>query len=114
MFGRLPDSSGLEPSETLRPYPLEQATPLSAKGGDVLFFSYLTLHGSPPNRSDRCRKTVLVQLHSGSDYVLDNDEVNHVNKALVLRGWNHHMTRRSAHCWGTVTFSANSVEDARN
>ncbi|MDJ0927896.1 MAG: phytanoyl-CoA dioxygenase family protein [Gammaproteobacteria bacterium] len=95
-LGRLPDSSGLEPSDTLRPYPLEQATPVGAKRGDVLFFSYLTLHGSPPNRSDRCRKTVLVQLHSGSDYVLDNDEVNHVNEALVLRGWNHHMTRERA------------------
>lgn len=95
-LGRQKNSSGLEDSEVLAEYPLEDAQPITARRGDVLFFSYFTLHGSTPNRSDQTRKTVLVQLHSGRDYVLPNDEVNHVNERLVLRGWNHHMNRDSA------------------
>ena len=95
-LGRLEDSSGLNPSESLQKYPLEGATPVSTNRGDVLFFSYFTLHGSMPNRSDRLRKTVLVQMHSGKDYVLANDEVDHVNERLVLRGWNYHMSRNLA------------------
>lgn len=39
------------------------------------------------------RKTVLVQLHSGKDYLLPNEEVIHVNERLVLRGWNYPMSR---------------------
>lgn len=92
-LGRLENSSGLHPSESLREYPLEEGAPISANRGDVLFFSYFTLHGSSPNRSDRIRKTVLVQMHSGQDYVLANEEVDHVNERLVLRGWNYHMSR---------------------
>ncbi len=92
-LGRLEDSSGLHPSESLQQYPLEEATPVNTNRGDVLFFSYFTLHGSMPNRSDRIRKTVLVQMHSGKDYVLANEEVDHVNERLVLRGWNYHMSR---------------------
>ena len=95
-LGRQENSAGLKPSEALRDYPIEGATPISAKRGDVLFFSYFTLHGSMPNRSERIRKTVLVQLYSGKDYVLPNDEVNHVDEQLVLRGWNYHMSRKQA------------------
>ena len=81
-LGRQKNSSGLQPSKLLQRYPLEGAMPVSAKRGDVLFFSYFTLHGSMPNRSGRLRKTVLVQLYSGKDFVLPNDEVNHVNENL--------------------------------
>lgn len=95
-LGRMERSSGLQPSESLSRYPLENATPVEAYRGDVLFFSYFTLHGSSPNRSERVRKTVLAQLHSGSDYLLDNPEMPHVNESLVLSGWNHHMTRALA------------------
>ena len=95
-LGRRENTSGLAHSELLSEYPLEDATPVPAKRGDVLFFSYFTLHGSMPNRSDKSRKTVLVQLYSGSDYVLPNDTVNHVDEQLVLRGWNHHMSRDKA------------------
>ena len=95
-LGRLENSSGMQPSESLKPYPLARATPINAQRGDVLFFSYFTLHGSLPNRSDKPRKTVLVQMYSGSDYLLDNSEVAHVNEQLVLAGWNHHMTRARA------------------
>ena len=92
-LGRLSDSSGMQASEALRDYPLERALAVRAKRGDVLFFSYLTLHGSTPNRSDRCRKTVLVQLHSGTDHVPAGDGPGHVNERLVLRGWNYRMSR---------------------
>ena len=95
-LGRKENSSGLKPSKLLQKYPLDSATPVTANRGDVLFFSYFTLHGSMPNRSDRVRKTVLVQLYSGKDYVLANEEVNHVNESLVLRGWNYHMSRKRA------------------
>ena len=93
-LGRIEDSSGRVASGQLARYPLEGATPIDAKRGDVFFFSYLTLHGSRPNRSHRDRKTVLVQLLSGSDRVLG--ETGHVDEGLVLRGWNQHMTRERA------------------
>jgi len=57
----------------------------------VVFFHYFTLHGSLPNRSDKVRKTVLVQMHSGDDKV--EDENQHPNARLVLSGWNHHAKR---------------------
>jgi phytanoyl-CoA hydroxylase len=95
-LGRLNSSSGLNRSETLKDYPLEKATPISARRGDVLFFSYFTLHGSLPNRSENVRKTVLVQMYSGSDRILENKQVNHINQQLMLSGWNHHMNRSLA------------------
>ncbi|NKB36544.1 MAG: hypothetical protein GKR93_05140 [Gammaproteobacteria bacterium] len=95
-LGRANNSSGLGTSEFLQSYPLDEATPISASRGDVLFFSYFILHGSMPNHSDRVRKTVLVQMYSGQDYLLPNKEVNHVDEQLVLRGWNYHMTRELA------------------
>ena len=95
-LGRLENSSGMQPSESLNAYPLAQATPINARRGDVLFFSYFTLHGSLPNRSNNPRKTVLVQMYSGSDYLLDDSESAHVNERLVLAGWNHHMSRARA------------------
>jgi len=58
--------------------------------------AYFTLHGSTPNRSERVRKTVLAQLHSGDDYVIDNPRVDHANECLVLSGWHGHMSRSRA------------------
>ncbi len=48
-------------------YPLESATPCPAKAGDVLFFSYLTIHGSGLNTSSEARTTVLVQMRDPLD-----------------------------------------------
>lgn len=78
----------------LQEYPIEGATILEAEPGDVLFFHYCTIHGSMPNRSDRVRKTVLVQMHAGSDRVVPG--CTHPNENLALSGWNHFMTRESA------------------
>ena len=74
-------------------YPIENATVLEAEPGDVLFFSYFTLHGSMPNRSNKTRKSVLVQMLAGSDQIEDGNR--HTNVKLVLRGWNHFATRSS-------------------
>ncbi len=75
-------------------YPIENATILEVKAGDVVFFNYLTLHGSMPNRSNQVRKTVLVQMHAGDDEM--EQPHNHTYSALVLRGWNSAATRSKA------------------
>lgn len=75
-------------------FPIADSIPVECEPGDVVFFSYLTVHASLANRGDRPRKSVLVQLHSGSDALVD--DAQHPNANLVLRGWNHHMTRERA------------------
>jgi ectoine hydroxylase-related dioxygenase (phytanoyl-CoA dioxygenase family) len=74
-------------------YQLEDAEPIIAEPGDVVFFHCCSLHGSMQNVSKRPRKTVLVQLYSGSDRVVDGNR--HTNVQLVLRGVNHFATRSS-------------------
>jgi ectoine hydroxylase-related dioxygenase (phytanoyl-CoA dioxygenase family) len=93
-LGRVENTSGQNASALLDEYPIENATPLEASAGDVVFFHYFTLHGSMPNRSDRIRKTVLVQMHSGNDQV--EDGVVHPNERIVLSGWNRFATRNVA------------------
>ena len=44
---------------------LEVSTPCPAKAGDVLFFSYLTVHGS--GVSDEARTMLLVRLRDPGD-----------------------------------------------
>ncbi|HVF93143.1 MAG TPA: phytanoyl-CoA dioxygenase family protein [Sphingomonas sp.] len=51
-------------------FPLDGATPVPAKAGDAVFFSYLLAHGSGVNRSDEPRTTVLVQLRDPADQPL--------------------------------------------
>ncbi len=48
-------------------YPVEDAVPCPAKAGDVLFFSYLTIHGSGINVSSEARTTTLVQMRDPAD-----------------------------------------------
>ena len=74
-------------------YQLEDAEAIIAEPGDVVFFHCCSLHGSMQNVSKRPRKTVLVQLYSGSDRVVDGNR--HTNVQLVLRGVNHFATRSS-------------------
>lgn len=92
-LGRLTGAMG-STDRLLAEYPIENATPLEAEPGDVAFFHYFTIHGSMPNRSDRTRKTVLVQMHAGSDHVEEGNQ--HPNEKLVLAGWNSAMTREKA------------------
>ena len=72
-------------------YQLEDAEPIIVGPGDVVFFHCCSLHGSMQNVSKRPRKTVLVQLYSGSDRVVDGNR--HTNGQRVLRGVNHFATR---------------------
>ena len=74
-------------------YQLEDAEPIIAGPGDVAFFHCCSLHGSMQNVSKRPRKTVLVQLYSGTDRVVKGNK--HTNVQLVLRGVNHFATRSS-------------------
>ncbi|HEU5138593.1 MAG TPA: phytanoyl-CoA dioxygenase family protein [Bacillales bacterium] len=48
-------------------YPIEMGTPCPAEAGDVLFFNYLTIHGSKPNRSERTRRNILFQYRDPAD-----------------------------------------------
>lgn len=93
-LGRIRGTSGTEKSELLARHPIEGGTPLEAQPGDVVFFHYLLLHGSLPNTSAKMRKTVLVQMHAGSDQVEEEDQ--HPNEKLVLKGWNHCVSRAKA------------------
>jgi len=95
-LGRMADSSGMSEalSDSLKDYPIEDATVVEAEPGDVVFFNYLTLHGSMPNRSTRTRKTVLVQMHAGDDAVEEGN--THTNARLALQGWNSHAKRSLA------------------
>ncbi len=48
-------------------YPIESAVPCEALAGDVLIFSYLTIHGSGINSSQEARTTLLVQVRDPED-----------------------------------------------
>lgn len=48
-------------------YPIESSVPIEAKAGDVLFFNYLTIHGSGVNVSSEARTTVLIQMRDPMD-----------------------------------------------
>jgi hypothetical protein len=93
-LGRVAGTGGQEPSAFLDNYPLEKATVIEAEPGDVLFFHYFTIHGSKHNRSNRLRKTVLVQMHAGDNEIEAGN--GHPNSRLTLRGWNHRINRGSA------------------
>jgi ectoine hydroxylase-related dioxygenase (phytanoyl-CoA dioxygenase family) len=92
-LGRKEESNGQMATDDnfLKDYPIEKATIVEAEPGDVVFFHYFTLHGSMPNRSQKVRKTVLVQLHSGKDHV--DDDNRHPNARLAIAGWNYHAKR---------------------
>ena len=63
------------------------ATACPARRGEVLFFNYLTVHGSGINRSARTRKTVLVQVRDPLDKPLNQNHRSHA-QGMMLRGIN--------------------------
>jgi len=75
-------------------FPFADSIPAEVQPGDLVFFNYLTVHGSFPNRSARSRKSVLIQVYSGRDAMQVNG--GYPSSNLVLRGWNHLMTRTLA------------------
>ena len=48
-------------------YAIEEATPIPARAGDVIFFNYLLIHGSGLNLSSEARTTFLVQMRDPQD-----------------------------------------------
>lgn len=64
MIEHLPEGGWHLPFEQ---YPLEASVACPAQAGDVLFFSYLTIHGSGVNVSSEARTTLLVQMRDPSD-----------------------------------------------
>ncbi|MEK3884711.1 phytanoyl-CoA dioxygenase family protein [Paenibacillus sp. PL2-23] len=48
-------------------HPISSGKPCPAQAGDVLFFNYLTIHGSDVNRSSRTRRNVLFQYRDAAD-----------------------------------------------
>jgi phytanoyl-CoA hydroxylase len=81
--GPLPVAEGLhlDPDE----FPVTRALPCPARRGDVLFFSYLLVHGSGTNHSGRVRKTVLFQVRDPADRQLSETHRSHA-QGLMLRG----------------------------
>ena len=67
-------------------YPLESSIPCEAKAGDVLFFNYLTIHGSGVNLSQEARTTLLVQMLDPEDKpTVDTDASR--GQGMMLRGY---------------------------
>jgi ectoine hydroxylase-related dioxygenase (phytanoyl-CoA dioxygenase family) len=80
--------TGKRPALYLDPetHPVESALPLTAKRGDVVCFSYMTIHGSSINSSDRVRKTVLVQARDPEDEPLNDDHTTSHAQGMMLCG----------------------------
>ncbi|MDP6053822.1 MAG: phytanoyl-CoA dioxygenase family protein [Candidatus Latescibacteria bacterium] len=66
-------------------YPVAEATPCPAEAGDVLFFSYLTIHGSGLNTTNEPRTTLLVQMRDPSDRPLGLQHLSR-GQGMMLRG----------------------------
>ena len=66
-------------------YPIEGATPVPMKAGDLLIFSYLTIHGSTPNTSDTWRRMLLFEFRSPLDS-RKSDPESSVGQGLIVRG----------------------------
>lgn len=66
-------------------YPVSEATPVPAQAGDVIFFSYLTIHGSGVNTSSEARTTLLVQMRDPTDHPT---RITHLSRGqgMMLRG----------------------------
>lgn len=84
-LGPLPHNSEGGWHLPLDEYPLESAVPCPAEAGDVLFFSYLTIHGSGVNTSNEARTTILVQMRDPADPPT-NEEHRSRGQGMILRG----------------------------
>ena len=66
-------------------YPVAECTPCPAEAGDVLFFSYLTIHGSGLNESAEARTTLLVQMRDPEDLPIVETHLSR-GQGAMLRG----------------------------
>ena len=65
---------------------LADAVPCPAEAGDVLFFTYLTVHGSGLNTSSQERVTWLVQYRDPQDRPTTDDHQWSLGQGMILRG----------------------------
>jgi ectoine hydroxylase-related dioxygenase (phytanoyl-CoA dioxygenase family) len=75
------------PHLPIEEWPVEAATPIEAEAGDVLIFSYLTVHGSGVNTSNEERTTLLVQMRAPDDPP-SNEAHQSRGQGMMLRGIN--------------------------
>lgn len=68
-------------------YAIEDATPLPAKAGDVVFFNYLLIHGSGLNLSTERRTTLLVQMRDPEDRPIVDRHLSR-GQGMMLAGYN--------------------------
>ncbi len=73
-------------------YPISMGTPCPASAGDVLFFNYLTVHGSASNRSLRTRRNVLFQYRDPSDFPTVSTHIDW-GMGLMVCGENPHFDK---------------------
>jgi phytanoyl-CoA hydroxylase len=73
-------------------YPVKDGTPCVAEAGDVLFFNYMTIHGSESNRSPRTRRNVLFQYREASDFPTENVHFDW-GMGLMVSGENPNFTK---------------------
>jgi ectoine hydroxylase-related dioxygenase (phytanoyl-CoA dioxygenase family) len=73
-------------------YPISIGTPCIAEAGDVLFFNYLTIHGSDVNRSDKNRRNVLFQYRDASDFPVEDTHFDW-GMGLMVSGENPHFDK---------------------
>lgn len=67
-------------------YPLESAVPIPAEAGDVVVFSYLTIHGSGVNTSREARTTLLIQMRDPTDHPTVWTHLSR-GQGMMLRGY---------------------------
>lgn len=68
-------------------YEIEDATPIPAKAGDVVFFNYLLIHGSGLNISNEARTTLLVQMRDPQDKPIVDRHLSR-GQGMMLAGIN--------------------------
>lgn len=67
-------------------WPLDKSVPCEAEAGDVLFFSYHTVHGSGTNTTSEARTTLLVQYRDPEDEPIGNLHSESLGQGMMLRG----------------------------
>jgi ectoine hydroxylase-related dioxygenase (phytanoyl-CoA dioxygenase family) len=70
------------------PGEVTRAEPVEAEAGDVLVFSYLTIHGSGVNTSTEARTTWLVQFRDPADLPVGDEHTFSRGQGMMLRGRN--------------------------
>lgn len=67
-------------------FPTDQLVPMEAEAGDVLFFTYFTVHSSGINVSDEARTTWLVQFRDPADPPMTDQHKESLGQGLILAG----------------------------